>query len=115
MLERIGLHEAGIEAVDLLVECHGRIRKALATAHRLAAGTSADSESIADAALGVSSYFAEALPLRAQDAEESILHRLPGTAARVANTPSTWRPRTLDPPLRTVGADSSAPLEQPDR
>lgn len=78
MLERIGVQVAPVDAVDLLVECHGRIRKALATAHRLAAGTGADPEAIADAALGVSRYFAEALPLHAQDEEESILPRLRG-------------------------------------
>lgn len=78
MLERIGLQVAPVDAVDLLVECHGRIRKALATAHRLAAGIGADPEAIADAALAVSRYFAEALPLHAQDEEESILPRLRG-------------------------------------
>jgi hemerythrin-like domain-containing protein len=68
-------HPAG--AVDLLLECHDRIRSFLALARRIP-GAVEDPALVAEAAERVRRYFVEALPLHAQDEEESILPRLAG-------------------------------------
>jgi iron-sulfur cluster repair protein YtfE (RIC family) len=83
MLTRIGSPAAASDAVDLLLECHVRIRAFLELARRLAeAGTEAPA-SVAEAAARVRRYFTEALPLHAEDEEESILPRLRGLDPRV--------------------------------
>ncbi len=78
MLQKIGLGVAPADAVDLLVECHGRIRSFLATAARLGAARDEPHDAIADAARQVRRYFTVALPLHARDEEDSILPRLRG-------------------------------------
>lgn len=78
MLERIGMTVAPADAVDLLVECHGRIRGFLAMARRLGAARDAEPTAVTEAALQVCRYFTEALPLHARDEEESVLPRLRG-------------------------------------
>jgi len=83
MLKTIGKPVAPIDSVDLLVECHGRIRGFLAMARRLGSAPDADAASIRDAAAEVHRYFAEALPLHARDEEESVLPRLRGRAPSV--------------------------------
>jgi iron-sulfur cluster repair protein YtfE (RIC family) len=77
MLARIGKPAAATDAVDLLLECHERIRSFLALARRVAAADPAE-DGVGDAALRVRRYFGEALPLHARDEEESILPRLRG-------------------------------------
>lgn len=66
------------DAVELLLECHGRIRSFLALARRLAEARGETPEALADAALRVHRYFTLALPLHARDEEESIVPRLRG-------------------------------------
>ena len=78
MLGKIGMSVAPQDAVDLLLECHDRIRHFLATAARLGAARHEAPEAIAEAALQVHRYFTRALPLHARDEEESILPRLRG-------------------------------------
>jgi hemerythrin-like domain-containing protein len=78
MLQRIRVPVAPGDAVDLLVECHGRIRGFLALARRLGAPHAAEPVEIRDAARQVHRYFTLALPLHAKDEEESILPRLRG-------------------------------------
>jgi iron-sulfur cluster repair protein YtfE (RIC family) len=83
MFTRIGRPAAAGDAVDLLLECHERIRAFLALAHRIAEVGPSAPGSVAEAAARVRRYFTEALPLHAQDEEASILPRLRGLDARV--------------------------------
>lgn len=69
------------DAVDLLLECHQRIRRFLATARRLAEARGAPAGEVAEAARAVHRYFAEALPLHAEDEERSLWPRLSGRDA----------------------------------
>jgi hemerythrin-like domain-containing protein len=78
MLSKLGMPVAPTDAVDLLVECHGRIRSFLAMARSLAEARGAEAIDIADTAYRVHRYFALALPLHARDEEESVLPRLRG-------------------------------------
>ena len=78
MLTIIGKPPASGDAVDLLLECHDRIRSFLALARRLGGAASAERGEVADAAARVSRYFTQALPLHARDEEDSILPRLHG-------------------------------------
>lgn len=66
------------DAVELLLECHARIRSFLDLARRLGGAQGAADEAVADAAFRVSRYFTVALPLHARDEEESIVPRLRG-------------------------------------
>jgi iron-sulfur cluster repair protein YtfE (RIC family) len=83
MLTHIGPARPAEDVVELLLECHARIRALTDLAARLAATTDAPAGEIADAAARVRAYFAEALPLHAQDEEESVLPRLAGRARHV--------------------------------
>ena len=77
MLAQIGKSPAAGDAVDLLLDCHERIRAFLALARRVAeAGPS--EPGLGEAAARVRRYFVEALPLHARDEEESIAPRLRG-------------------------------------
>jgi iron-sulfur cluster repair protein YtfE (RIC family) len=78
MLTRLGKPAAAGDAVDLLLECHDRIRSFLALARRVAEAGPADRAEVPEAAARVRRYFTQALPLHAQDEEESILPRLRG-------------------------------------
>lgn len=66
------------DVVDLLLECHERIRAFTALAERLAHTAGLPPSEVADAAGQVRRYFDEALPLHARDEEESVLPRLRG-------------------------------------
>jgi iron-sulfur cluster repair protein YtfE (RIC family) len=91
MLTKIGRSAAPADAVDLLVECHERIRSFLALARRLAGAGGEDREEIRQAAARVHRYFAQALPLHAEDEERSILPRLRGRDAVVDAELETMR------------------------
>jgi hemerythrin-like domain-containing protein len=78
MLTNIGKPTTPTGTLELLVECHERIRSFLALARRVADARSPDREDVRQAAARVSRYFSQALPLHAQDEERSILPRLHG-------------------------------------
>jgi hemerythrin-like domain-containing protein len=79
MLTRIGTHPRPAEdVVDLLAECHVRIRSFGDLAVLLAAAKDPSVDEVRNSAEGVRRYFAEALPLHVADEEESILPRLAG-------------------------------------
>jgi iron-sulfur cluster repair protein YtfE (RIC family) len=78
MLTQLGKPAPAGDAVDLLLECHGRIRAFLALARRIGEVGAADQDAVAEASARVRRYFTEALPLHARDEEESILPRLRG-------------------------------------
>lgn len=68
---------------DLLMECHGRIRRFVALARSIGADREAPDEQVADACLQVERYFREALPLHVLDEEDDILPRLRGLSPKV--------------------------------
>jgi len=83
MLHRIRLAKTeprSDDPVDLLLECHERIRAFVALAASLARERAAPAEEIASAAARSLRYFCDALPLHEADEEESVLPRLPASA-----------------------------------
>lgn len=107
MLTRLGKPSAPGDAVDLLLECHERIRSFLSLARRIPGADPAHPQAIAEAALRVRRYFTEALPLHALDEEESILPRLRGRDPAVDAELEEMSREHVEhqPPLRTlVGA-----------
>jgi hypothetical protein len=64
------------DAVDALLDCHGRIRHFTAITLTLPGVTAAPPAEIASAAAGVVRYFTEALPLHSTDEDVSIAPRL---------------------------------------
>lgn len=78
MAVQIGVRPPPAGAVELLLECHERIRHFTSVARRLAAGRDLPEPQVAEAAAAVRRYFAEALPLHAADEEESMVPRLRG-------------------------------------
>ncbi len=78
MLNPIGSPRPAEGIVDLLLDCHARIRSFSDLAVRLGEAASPSPAEVADAAARVRRYFVEALPLHARDEEESVLPRLAG-------------------------------------
>lgn len=65
------------ELVDVLAECHGRIRRFLHLAHTLAAApTDTPRDELAGAAAQIRRYFVEALPLHVADEEHDVAPHL---------------------------------------
>ncbi len=84
MLHTIGKKRSGEgDLVDMLLECHGRIRTFSGLA--IAIGERADvaPAEVIDGCSRVERYFSEALPLHVRDEEESILPRLRGRSSAV--------------------------------
>lgn len=81
MLTRIRETPARGDAVELLVDCHARIRHFVALARRIAERGPDDPSAVPDAARAVVRYFTLALPLHARDEEDSIVPRLRGREA----------------------------------
>lgn len=69
------------DAVDLLTDCHQRIRAFTATAARLADARDAPPADVATAAAGVRRYFTVAMPLHAADEDDSVAPRLRASSA----------------------------------
>jgi hemerythrin-like domain-containing protein len=76
-------HAKPVDAIDLLLECHTRIRTFTAVALRLGQDASLDDAAILDGARSVARYFTLALPLHEQDEEASILPRLKGRSPQL--------------------------------
>jgi len=112
-----GKPAARADAVELLLECHTRIRSFLELARRLGQAQGAADQEVADAAFQVSRYFTAALPLHARDEEESILPRLRGRDPAVdAELEIMVREhREHQPPLRTLVAACSSLARDPGR
>lgn len=72
---------AGPDAIDLLVECHGRIRQFTNIALRLAHAKGVDEGEIREAASRLIRYFTIALPLHSEDEETSLHDRLQASEA----------------------------------
>jgi iron-sulfur cluster repair protein YtfE (RIC family) len=116
VLTRIGSPAVAGDAVDLLLECHERIRSFLATARRIAEAGPSEA-GVADAAARVQRYFTQALPLHAQDEEETILPRLRGLDARVDAELDTMarEHREHEPPLGEFVAACERIAREPER
>jgi len=78
MYVQIGSLKEPSDVVDLLLECHERIRTFIGLACKLGKAPEPTMDEIRDAASRVSRYFSEALPLHVADEEQSILPRLAG-------------------------------------
>lgn len=78
MLIGIGSKKPPEDVVDLLLDCHTRIRSFSRLAVRIAERTEVADAEIAEAAARVRRYFSVALPLHVADEEESIVPRLTG-------------------------------------
>lgn len=79
MLHQLGPRRSQPETlVDMLLDCHARIRSFIALAGTAARERAASEEEIAEACRAVEVYFREALPLHVEDEEQSILPRLQG-------------------------------------
>lgn len=117
MLTQIGKAPAPTGALDLLVECHERIRSFLALARRLADARAPEHGEVRQAAARVSRYFGQALPLHAEDEERSILPRLRGRDPAVDAELETMR-REHDEherPLRALVEACEALEREPER
>jgi len=75
---KIGSSRPAEGIVDLLLDCHARIRSFSELAIRLGDAPAPSPAEVADAAARVRRYFEEALPLHARDEEESVLPRVAG-------------------------------------
>src|ERR1051326_5002660 len=83
MLVKIGPLDEPSDIVDLLKECHERIRTFINLAGRLAKAEEISDTDVRDGAGRVARYFSEALPLHVADEEQSILPRLQGKSAEL--------------------------------
>jgi iron-sulfur cluster repair protein YtfE (RIC family) len=86
MLIQIGASKEPSGAVDLLLECHKRIRFFTELALNLARAHNVSHDEIRDAAARVARYFSTALPLHIADEEQSILPRLSGRSPELDST-----------------------------
>jgi len=104
MLVNIGPLNEPSDIVDLLKECHERIRTFIGLAVRLAKAEGIPDTEIRDAAARVTRYFSEALPLHVADEEESILPRLRGKTAELDASLSEMREehREHDPQVESL-------------
>lgn len=78
MLIGIGGRKEPTDVVDLLLDCHTRIRSFSALALRLARVEGVAAAEVVEAAAKVRRYFTVALPKHVEDEEESLLPRLAG-------------------------------------
>lgn len=71
------------ELVELLLECHARIRSFIALARAAGERSDCTEQQRIDACADVARYFEQALPLHVRDEEESLLPRLSGHSPEV--------------------------------
>lgn len=79
------------DTVDLLLECHARIRHFSALGVRLANAVAAPPSEVAETARQVRRYFEVALPLHVEDEEQSIAPRLVGINAALDDALAAMR------------------------
>jgi hemerythrin-like domain-containing protein len=109
--------DAGKDVVDLLLECHERIRSMTALARRLAGASGLPDAEVVDAADRVRRYFGVALALHARDEDESVLPRLRGRSPDLDRelTDMSREHGEHDDPVARVVAACDALAEQPAR
>ena len=83
MLHTIGRKTQSDDLVDMLLECHDRIRTSLALAIALGRRSDAPLEQVVEGCSRIQRYFTQAMPLHVHDEEDSLLPRLRGRSAEV--------------------------------
>src|SRR6478752_10243593 len=83
MLVTLGQRAKSEDVVELLLECHGRIRKFLGFARDLAVAHAAPRDEVRQLAAQIRRYFAVSLPLHVADEEELIEPALAGASSEV--------------------------------
>jgi iron-sulfur cluster repair protein YtfE (RIC family) len=83
VLLNVGKKKPPEDVVEMMLECHGRIREMVGLARRLAELPSTPAEEARDVAARVRRYFSEALPRHVADEEESVVPRLRGASPEV--------------------------------
>jgi iron-sulfur cluster repair protein YtfE (RIC family) len=78
MLVKLGARRDAGDVVDLMLECHERIRRFCAMAVQLAAADAPAHDEVRESARAVRRYFAEAFPLHVADEEEDVVPMLSG-------------------------------------
>ena len=78
MLHAIGRRSRAGDVVDMLADCHARIRSFADLAIAVSERSDAPEDEVVAACARVERYFGEALPLHVRDEEESMLPRLVG-------------------------------------
>lgn len=73
-----GPDQAPSDVVDLLLDCHERIRLFIELACRLSQIDTVSNDEVCDAAERIVRYFSESLPLHVADEEETVVARLTG-------------------------------------
>jgi iron-sulfur cluster repair protein YtfE (RIC family) len=91
MLINLGPAKEAADIVDVLLECHDRIRSFIDLAHRIALAYAVSHDEIGEAAKSVVRYFSESLVLHVVDEEESIVPRLIGRDADLDAALNTMR------------------------
>lgn len=106
---------APADLVDLLLECHDRIRSFVALARQAARRVDAPEDQIVEACLRVERYFSEALPLHVADEEQSVLPRIRGRSEDIDSALETMQGQHTqhEPKLRALLAASVAVREAP--
>jgi len=96
MFVPLGTRRNDGDLVDHLLECHGRIRDAIALAGRLAVTREVPEDEVRGAAARVRRYFTEALPLHVADEDLEVLPRLRGRDAEIDSALTTMHADHLD-------------------
>ena len=78
MLIQVGKRDTAPDVIELLLECHERIRRFVSIARTIASTPNGEPEEIREAAAQVRRYFVESLPLHIADEHDDILPRLRG-------------------------------------
>lgn len=91
MLVTLGARRDSLDVIDLLLDCHTKIRRFIGIAQRMAGATSSNLDDIRTAAGGIARYFAVAFPLHVADENELLLPRLVGRFAHTDRALSYMR------------------------
>jgi hemerythrin-like domain-containing protein len=91
LLVSIGKSRRSGELVDLLLECHGRIRQFAELAYQTGQRRDLAAPDVVVACERIERYFVEALPLHVRDEEDSILPRLHGRSEALDQALSRMR------------------------
>jgi hemerythrin-like domain-containing protein len=88
MIVQLGARKGSLDVIDLLLDCHAKIRRFVGIARRMAAGDSTNVDDIRSAAGAIARYFSVAFPQHVADENDLMLPRLFGrdaeTDARLA-------------------------------
>jgi iron-sulfur cluster repair protein YtfE (RIC family) len=96
MLVQLGQRRSTVEVVDLLRECHERIRKFLGQARRLAMAATVPADEVRTAADQIRRYFAESFPMHLADEDEQIAPRIARASADVDHALARMRGDHVD-------------------